>query len=180
MWFYNEFFKDWKAGTYTKDFTGLSYDDKVALTASGVVQKDLTEFFERWGMSLSAETKNKLKTYGKEDRALWYLSDRSRRERLAGTAAATGTLTAQAKLEGDNKIIVTVTSAITGKIQGYEIIRNGKSIAFAIPSVDGVVSYEDVIGSGNHRTYQYQAVAYDILGNRISSANTNEVRVDYD
>ena len=180
MWFYNQFFQDWKAGTYTKDFTGLSYDDKVALTASGVVQKNLTEFFERWGMSLSAETKDKLKTYGKEDRALWYLSDQSRRERLAGTAAATGTLTAQAKLEGNNKIIVTVTPTITGEVQGYEIIRNGKSIAFVIPGADGVVSYEDVIGSGNHRTYQYQVTAYDILGNRISSADAGEVRVAYD
>ncbi len=178
MWFYNQFFQDWKKGTYTAG--AQSYDDKVALTASGVVQKDLTEFFERWGMSLSAETKDKLKTYGKEDRALWYLSDQSRRERLAGTAAATGTLTAQAKLEGDNKIIVTVTPAITGKVQGYEIIRNGKSIAFVIPGADGVVSYEDVIGSGNHRTYQYQAVAYDILGNKISSADAGEVRVAYD
>lgn len=184
MWFYNQFFQDWKAGTYTAG--AQSYDDKVALTAAGVVQKDLTEFFERWGMSLSAETKNKLKTYqekenGKEDRALWYLSDQSRRERLAGTQAATGTLTATAQLKGDNAIEITVTPAITGKVQGYEILRDGKSIAFVVPGADGVVRYEDIIGSGNHRTYRYQVTAYDILGNRIGeTANAGEVRVAYD
>ena len=92
----------------------------------------------------------------------------------------TCTLTAQAKLEGDNKIIVTVTPAITGKVQGYEIIRNDKSIAFVVPGMDGAVSYEDVIGSGNHRIYQYKVTAYDILGNRIGSADAGEVRVAYD
>ncbi|MCI9027332.1 MAG: hypothetical protein HFF47_04735, partial [Lawsonibacter sp.] len=179
MWFYNQFFQDWKAGTYTAG--AQSYDDKVALTAAGVVQKDLTEFFERWGMSLGDAAKEKLKTYGKEDRALWYLSDQSRRERLAGTKPAAGTLTASAQRKGDNVIEITVTPSITGKVQGFEIIRNGKSIAFVLPGEDGVVRYEDVIGSANHRTYQYQAVAYDILGNQIGeAADAGEVRVAYD
>ena len=181
MWFYNQFFQDWKAGTYTKDFTGLSYDDKVALTAAGVVKKDLTGFFERWGMSLSDGAKEQLKAYEEENRALWYLSDQSRRERLTGTRPAEGTLTATARLKGDNAIEITITPSITGTVQGYEIIRNGKSIAFVLPGEDGAVLYEDVIGSGNHRTYQYQAAAYDILGNQIGeTANAGEVRVAYD
>jgi hypothetical protein len=179
MWFYNQFFQDWKKGTYTAG--AQSYDDKVALTAAGVVQKDLTEFFERWGMSLSAAAREKLKAYEKEDRALWYLSDQSRRERLAGTKPAAGALTAAAQLKGDNAIEITVTPAITGQVQGCEIIRNGKSIAFVLPGADGVVRYEDVIGSGNHRTYQYQVTAYDILGNQIGeTAKAGEVRVAYD
>ena len=179
MWFYNRFFQDWKAGTYTAG--AQSYDDKVALTAAGVVKKDLTEFFERWGMSLSDPTKDKLKSYKEEEsRALWYLSDQSRRERLNGTRPATGTLTATAQLKGGNTVEITVTPAITGKVQGYEIIRNDKSIAFVVPGMDGAVSYEDVIGSGNHRIYQYKVTAYDILGNRIGSADAGEVRVAYD
>ncbi len=179
MWFYNRFFQDWKAGTYTAG--AQSYDDKVALTAAGVVKKDLTEFFERWGMSLSDTTKDKLKSYKEEEsRALWYLSDQSRRERLNGTRPATGTLTATAQLKGGNTVEITVTPAITGKVQGYEIIRNDKSIAFVVPGMDGAVSYEDVIGSGNHRIYQYKVTAYDILGNRIGSADAGEVRVAYD
>ena len=132
-------------------------------------------------MSLSAAAREKLKAYEKEDRALWYLSDQSRRERLAGTKPAAGALTAAAQLKGDNAIEITVTPAITGQVQGCEIIRNGKSIAFVLPGADGVVRYEDVIGSGNHRTYQYQVTAYDILGNQIGeTAKAGEVRVAYD
>ena len=178
MWFYNQFFLDWKKGTYTAG--AQSYDDRVALTAAGVVKKDLTEFFERWGMSLSPEAKKTLADYAAEPRALWYLSDQSRRERLSGSNAATGTLTAQAALNGDNAILITITPELNGKVQGYEIIRNNKSIAFVVPGAEGAVQYEDVIGSGNHRTYQYQVAAYDILGNRIAAAETDEVRVAYD
>ena len=39
MWFFNQFFKDWKAGTYYKEFPNASYDEKVALTAAGVTGK---------------------------------------------------------------------------------------------------------------------------------------------
>ncbi len=180
MDFYNRFFKAWKSGEYTKGFTGLSYDEKVALTASGTANKDLTEFFTRWGMTLGKPVTDKLASYPKEERAVWYLSDQSRRDRLAGIKAAAGSLTAQAQLEGDNKIVVTITPSITGTVQGYEILRNGKSIAFVIPEANKAVRYEDVIGSGNHRAYQYQAVAYDVLGNRINGANAGEIRVAYD
>ena len=52
MDFYNRFFKAWKAGTYTQGMNGLSYDEKVALTAAGTANRDLSEFFTRWGMQL--------------------------------------------------------------------------------------------------------------------------------
>ena len=177
MDFYNRFFKLWKSGKY-KD---APYDDRVALTAAETAGKNLTEFFTRWGMSLSDETVKTLKGYEEETRAIWYLSDQSRRERLGSTGAAKGTLTASAALVKNdagvtkNEIKVTITPNITGKVQGYEIQRNGKSIAFTSDT-----AYTDVIGSGNHRTYQYTVVAYDILGNRIGEAEAGEVRVAYD
>ena len=185
MDFYNRFFKAWKVGTYTQDMGNLSYDEKVALTASGTAEKNLTEFFERWGMTLSAEVETKLADYDAEDRAVWYLSDQSRRERLNGAQAAEGTLTASAAIkEGTyNTIQVSIESALTnGKLQGFEILRNNKSIAFVIPDANGAAVYEDVIGSGNHRTYEYQVKAYDILGNQMGeeAAKAGEVRVAYD
>lgn len=177
MEFYNRFFKAWKAGTYTQG--AASYDDKVALTAAGVSGKDLTEFFTRWGMSLSPSTLDTLKTYGKESRAIWYLTDQSRRERLSGTAAATGSITATAVLDENtyNEIVVRVdASGINGTVQGYEILRNGVSIGFTRET-----AYTDVIGTGNHKTYEYQVKAYDILGNQIgTAANAGQVRVAYD
>ena len=55
MDFYNRFFKAWKAGTYFGGET--NYQDRVARTASAVANRNLTEFFTRWGMTLSDSTK---------------------------------------------------------------------------------------------------------------------------
>lgn len=174
--FYNRFFKAWKAGTYTQG--AASYDDRFALTAAAIAGADLTEFFTRWGMTLSAETKAKLATYPAESRAVWYLSDQSRRSRLANTAPAAGTLTAQAVKTADNTVTLSIDpSAIQGTLQGFEIRRGGKSIAF----VDAAqTQYVDVIGSANHRVFSYEVVAYDILGNRVTSADAGEIRIAYD
>ena len=182
MDFYNRFFKSWKSGEYTGGMSGLSYDEKVALTASGTANANLTEFFTRWGMTLSDEVKEKLSAYPAESRAIWYLSDQSRRDRLSGASAAGGTVSASAKLENENTILVSIEASLTqGTLQGFEIVRNGTPVGFVIPEEDGSGVYEDVIGSGNHRTYTYQVLAYDMLGNQLGgTAEAGEIRVAYD
>ena len=180
--FFNTFFKAWKSGTY---FAGATnYDDKVALTAAGVTGKDLTEFFTRWGMTLSESTKATLSSYDKESRAIWYLNDESRRNRLAGTGAGTGSISATAGVDPSNpkqvNVTITTPTAVTN-LQGYEIIRNHKSIDFVINDGTAPYIYKDVIGAGNNRTYTYEVVAYDTLGNKIgNSATTSQIQIKYD
>ena len=188
MWFYNQFFKDWKAGTYTKDMGTLSYDDRVALTAAGVVKKDLTDFFTRWGMRLSGQAAEKLRSYGSgsEDRAVWYLSDASRRDMLdASVGRAKGTVTAQAEKAGDKQVTLTFSASLAaenrGRLQGFEIRRNGSPVAFVPADPDRAeLTYTDVIGSGNHRVYRYEVAAYDTLGYEIGAAEAGTVRIAYD
>ena len=172
--FFNRFFAAWKSGQY---FNGASaYDDKVALTASAIANRNLTEFFTRWGMTLSPETQAKLSGYPAEARAVWYLNDQSRRDRLAGVSAGVGTVSAQADKVGDSEFKLTFSAALTsGKVQGYEIRRNDETIAFTTDT-----TFTDTIGSGNNRTYTYTVTAYDTLGNRIGSASTQAFRVSYD
>ncbi len=173
--FYSKFFTAWKAGTY---FAGAaSYDDKVARTAAGVTGCDLTEFFTHWGMELSQETKEILSKLTKEDRAVWYLNDQSRRERLAGTARATGTVSAAAEKTGDQEITLTFSTKVTngGEVLGDEIFRENTPIAFTTGG-----TYTDFIGSGNNRTYAYTVRAYDCLGYPIDSTKTEGIRVAYD
>ena len=174
MNFYNRFFKAWKAGTYFGGET--NYQDRVARTASAVANRNLTEFFTRWGMTLSDGTKAALAKYPAEPRALWYLSDQSRRDRLAGVSQGQGTVSLTAALEGEKAVKLTITSSVTqGKVQGYEILRNGVPIAFTTEAV-----YTDTIGSANHRTFAYSVRAYDTLGNRIAEASAPELRIAYD
>ena len=172
--FFNRFFAAWKSGQY---FNGASaYDDKVALTASAIANRNLTEFFTRWGMTLSPETQAKLSGYPAEARAVWYLNDQSRRDRLAGVSAGVGTVSAQASKVGDSEFKLTFSAALTsGKVQGYEIRRNDETIAFTTDT-----TFTDTIGSGNNQTYTYTVTAYDTLGNRIGSASTQAFRVSYD
>ena len=187
MNFYNKFFKAWKDGTYTKDdFPNASADEKFALTASGVAGKDLTEFFTRWGMTLSTTVKNKLGSYDKETRAIWYLNDQSRRDRLSGVSSVTGTVAASAakKAGSDTEIEITITPPVSDHIQGYEIIRDDKPIAFVVPNNETIVGdtvvYTDTIGTGNHLAFDYKVAAYDTLGNKIGESEAGEVRVAYD
>ena len=172
--FYNRFFKAWKAGTYFGGETG--YQDRVARTASAVANRNLTEFFTRWGMTLSQGTKAALEKYPAEPRALWYLNDQSRRDRLANAPEGKGTVSLTAAREGEKAVKLTITPSITqGKVQGYEILRNGAPIAFTTEK-----TYTDTIGSANHRTFTYGVRAYDSLGNLIAEASAPELRIAYD
>ena len=177
--FYNKFFTAWKAGTYTGG--AATYDEKVALTAAGVTKKNLNEFFRRWGMQLSESVKTQISSsYLAEDRAIWYLSDESRRAALRGEEAASGSVTASVEKNGNKEVNLSFSFNGTGTIQGFEIIRNGTPIDFVI--ADRAGTYEDVIGSGNHRNYEYTVKAYDILGNLVGTANAEPgpVRIAYD
>ena len=173
--FYNRFFTAWKAGTYTGG--AATYDEKVALTAAGVTGTNLNEFFRRWGMQLSDSVKSKIASYADEPRAIWYLSDASRRAALNGTTQASGTVNASVRKDGDKTVVLNF-SCDAGNLQGFEILRNGTPIDFVIADRSG--TYEDVIGSGNHRTYKYTVKAYDILGNLVGTADAGTVRIAYD
>ena len=168
--FYNAFFKAWKANEYS----GYTYDERVALIASKVADRDLTEFFTRWGMTLGADTKAILDDYQKETRAIWYLNDASRNYRLESGAAASGTAALKASVS-ESKVTMTITHTDADKILGYEIRRNGKAIAFTTGA-----TYVDDLGAANNLAYTYSVVPVDKLGNPGAEAKADEVRVAYD
>lgn len=168
--FYNAFFKAWKSGAYS----GYSYDERVALIASQVADRDLTQFFTRWGMTLSDGVKDILNDYPAEERAIWYLNDASRTYRLQSGSAAEGTASVTASVN-ESEVTLTIGHTDSGKILGYEIRRNGTPIAFTTET-----TYVDDLGAANNLTYTYTVVPVDKLGNMGTEAGSNEVRVAYD
>lgn len=168
--FYNQFFKLWKSGAYS----GYTTDERVALIASKVADRNLTEFFTRWGVTLSDGVKDILDDYQKETRAVWYLNDASRTYRLGSGSAASGSATVTASVE-ESQVTLTIQHTDASKILGYEIRRNGVAIAFTTGS-----TYTDNLGAANNRTYTYSVVPVDKLGNLGAEAKANEVRVAYD
>ncbi len=168
--FYNQFFRLWKSGAYA----GYTYDERVALVAAQVAQRDLTEFFTRWGMTLGEGAKDILSDYPAEERAIWYLDDASRTYRLEGGAAAAGTASVSARVE-EQKVTLTMSHTDEENILGYEIRRNGTVIAFTTED-----AYVDDLGAANNLTYTYSVVPVDKLGNLGREAESREVRVAYD
>ena len=168
--FFNQFFTSWK----NKEYGSYTYDERVALIASKIVNRDLTEFFTRWGLVLSDGVKQALASYpAKEARAIWYLNDNSYTARLNGEAGFAGTVAVTAAADKNNAVL-TITGG-DASILGYEIRRNGKNIAFTTAS-----TYIDDLGPANNLTYTYSVVPVDKLGNMGPEATAGEVRIAWD
>lgn len=175
--FFNEFFKKWKAGEYS----GASKDDRIALIASEVTGKNLTEFFTRWGMELSESTKSTLSSYGAEEREIWYLSDQSRRDRLAGESKTSMTASVHAEIKDDTKVQLTIEAhGDADRVQGYEILRNGTPIAFLMGNGEATQTYTDSVGAANNMALSYSVRVIDKLGYAVATANASDVRISYD
>lgn len=175
--FFNEFFKKWKAGEHS----GASKDDRIALIASEVTGKNLTEFFTRWGMELSESTLSKLRTYGAEEREIWYLSDQSRRDRLAGESKASMTASVKAEIKDDTKVQLTIEAhGDADRVQGYEILRNGTPIAFLMGDGSATQTYTDSVGAANNMALSYSVRVIDKLGYEVADAHASDVRISYD
>ena len=177
--FYNQLFK-----VYDSDeVDAFSGDDKFAVAASIVAEKDLTEFFTKWGVDLSDTAKAEIKKQSeKEERKIQYFTDETRRYRLDGGQGIkdmdfTAIASVVEATEGEssaNKVKITITpdDSIEAKdLLGYEIFRDGKQIAF----ITGT-AYEDVIDSANNKAFNYTVRAIDSLGNIINK-NSNEGKV---
>ena len=168
--FFNEFFKLWKANEYS----GYTYDERVALIASKVADRDLTEFFTRWGMTLGDSAKAILDDYAPETRAIWYLNDSSRTYRLGSGTAADGVATVSAAVH-ESQVTLTISHTDSEHILGYEIRRNGAAIGFTTGT-----TYVDDLGAANNLAYTYSVVPVDKLGNLGAEAQADQVRVAYD
>ena len=155
---------------------GFSGDQKFAVVASSIAQKDLSEFFERWGIVLSDEAKAEMGQYEKESRKIYYLNDQSRREAMAGSAPVSGRIEVNASI--DQKTATVTVSGLTPEdpmVQGYEITRNGKGVGFTKEA-----TFTDLIGSMNNQEITYSVKAIDVLGNVIAEAKSPSIKIQHD
>ncbi len=167
-----------------KNTNNYKRDELTILYASMAAQKDLTDFFEVWGLKASDTLKEEIANLGyeKETQAIYYLNDSARRYRLSGQSGLSNSNILTAHLgEVDSKTKrVTLqfeVNAESEKILGYEILRNGVSIGFV---ENGVTSFTDNVGTENNRAYVYQVVAYDYWLNKTNLVTLDEVKISHD
>ncbi len=151
------------------EFTG---NDRIAVISSAVAQKNLTEFFTRWGFQLSGSAIAAMENYEEETRAIYYLSDDSRRYRLNKGGAVNGNIQVSASIDGKDTTVKITGLQNAENVQGYEITRNGKRVAFVMEPI-----FKETISSMNNVAFTYSVRAIDLLGNVIDTAESNEVEI---
>lgn len=152
-------------------------DANFMAAASQVSGKDLSEFFRSWGLEPSGQGG------GAEERKIQYLTDESRRERIAGTSRQSGSVGISASYNAaTKKATVSVTPASGAKMLGYEISRtlNGKTEPVAFLSAkSGKTTWDDSLGSVNNKAVTYSVKAVDILGYVIAEDSAPELKVEH-
>lgn len=169
------------------EMASLHKDQILVRLASDVAEKDLTDFFYKWGIRPTEETYEyvKAKGYEKETRQIQYLNDEARRQRLAGVKPMNSATKVEATFDKysdgdyvkDSKSIV-LNLGTTGdeeKILGYEIYRNGVPVGFTTEN-----TFTDIIGASNNRVFNYEVVAYDYLLNTTEKENIGSLKISHD
>lgn len=172
-------------------------DQNIMRTACAAAQKDLTDFFRAWGIVVDDVTANYASQFPKEERKIQYLNDGAHEYTLAGGAAMTSTAVEVALEQGvganARKVTLTIslpTEANMDAILGYEIIRNGKPVAFVEPAMvtneDGTTSYAattvytDVVETQNNRVMTYGVVAYDKYLNATAMTEMDPIKIRHE
>ncbi len=166
--FYNRLNKVYKGGG----------DDGFRAAASQIAGRDLSGFFSSWGFTPSGQSGPQ------EERKLQYLTDQSRRERLAGTQRQSGTVGIAAQYDREaRQATVTVTPVQGANMLGYEISRTlndtTQPVAF-LSAKSGATTWNDTLGSVNNKAVSYTVKAVDILGYVIAQADSSQLDISHD
>lgn len=155
--------------------------DNLIRLSCAAAEKNLLPFFEAWGLTYDADTAKYAQQFPKETHKIQYMHPDAQKYRLAGnTGMAEGTTVAADTTYVDGKNTVTLTLDNSDKsdaMLGYEILRNGKAVAF-VPASE--TSYVDTITTGNNRTYTYEVIAYDKLLNATATKTLAPIKVKHD
>ncbi len=166
-------------------------DQNYMRLACGAAQKDLTEFFMRWGLVPDAETIRYAKQFPKEERALYYLTDDARVYEM--THGTSGSIRGRDVISfGRAQVDEAVPNAVHLNIQctadpevilGYEIARyqyeNGQPVRQVV-GFSTENTYVDYVSTINNRVLTYEVTAVDQFGYRSNAAIVGDVRISHD
>lgn len=162
-------------------------DQNLMRLASAAAEKDLSEFFIRWGMKPDTATLAYMNQFEPEKRAIYYVDDMARvyeMEHGAGSGFA-GKQVVTAKASADNSQ-VTLTMTCTGSgelLQGYEITRvfieGGKERREVAGFTQTGVFTEQAAFAANH-VIRYEVTAIDKYMNRSQVFKAGAVKIKGD
>ena len=175
---------------------GANVDQTLMRLACAAAQRDILDFFQRWGMTPDAGTVAYASQFDKETRAIYYVCDDSRRYTLekggasrldaSGATPAVGQVTVQVDPDEANKVDIAIADGgvvPADEVLGYEIVRCTISSGVAEKRTVGFTTtndFSDVILAMNNRTVYYEITLVDKYLNRSAPVVTEPVKVRHE
>lgn len=181
-------------GSTALTLTGDKDQDLIRL-ACAAAQKDILDFFERWGKVPSAQTRAYASQFEKETRAIYYANDDARAYSLEnggsrlnadGTTEAVGDdTTAEINPARLNEVRFTLTSKIipAEDVLGYEIVRCTISGGEIIEEPVGFTTankFSDYLTTLNNRVVSYKVTLVDKYLNRSAVKTLEQIKIEHD
>ncbi len=171
---------------------GGSADQNFMRLAAAAAQKDLTEFFTRWGLTPDETTAAYMAQFPAETRAIYYVNDDARdygfthdsSATIAGQDVLTDGNTAVVDETTPNQVNLTLDADVdSGLLLGYEIARvtyeNGKATTQVVGFTTSN-TYTDTVTTINNRTVTYQITAIDQFLNRSETITLPQLKISHD
>lgn len=161
-------------------------DNNFMRAACAAAEKDILFFFEAWGIHPNAETIAYAAQFEKETRKIQYIDDDSRLYRMtsgegmsAGTAVSAEITNAVNRRINGNRVVISLGNSNTADdaMLGYEITRNGKTVAFV--GADKT-QYVDIVSTENNKAFSYAVTAIDKNLNSTETVILGDVKVCHD
>lgn len=185
-----------KAATNGVELTLSGGSDQVLMRLScAAAEKNILEFFERWGMTPDADTIAYASQFTTEKRAIYYVSDDSRVYSLKGGKSSLNTegtvnavsddTTASINANEANRIdLVLGSKGIPAEdVLGYEITRcmisGGKTTKEPVGFATGN-TFSDTIASINNRVVWYEVAVIDKYLNRSAAKVLQPLKIEHD
>lgn len=170
-----------------------SSDQNLMRLACAAAEKDILEFFERWGMTPDKTTREYAAQFEKETRAIYYVSDDSRVYSMSGESSLNADGTTEAVGQVDYAVNANILNQVdftfssTGipseDILGYEITRcmiSGGEVEKQVVGFTTGNTFSDTITTVNNRTVSYEIVLIDKYLNRSAVKTLDQVKIEHD
>ncbi len=162
-------------------------DQNLMRLASAAAQKDLTDFFTRWGLVPDAKTLAYMNQFTKETRAIYYVDDAARVYEMengkSGAITNKDVVSATVSANGSTVTLTMRPAASSDVIQGYEITRvfteQGKQRREVAGFTQDETFIDQVAFAANH-VIAYEVTAIDKFMNRSAVCETVPVKIGGD
>lgn len=196
-----------RVDTYARNTAKAPAPQGIALTLSGdrdqdfmrlacaAAQKNILEFFERWGMIPNDETRSYAGQFETETRAIYYVNDDSRVYRLENSGSSLGSLgdveavgddtTVSVNKDTANQVDFTLTSKTISEedVLGYEITRtmiSGGQVEKEVVGFTTENQFSDHVTTVNNRVITYEVTVVDKYLNRSAAKTLTPVKIEHD